>query len=63
MNKEKAEGTIDKAKGKGRKAWGDASGDEQSQAEGQRDEAKGKGKDAWGDAKDKAGDLKDKVDK
>ncbi len=60
-DRDRIEGTVDEAKGRGKQAWGDLAGDEETRTEGQTDEAKGKAQQAWGDAKETAGDLKDKV--
>lgn len=61
VDRDKMEGTLDEAKGKGQQAWGEATDDQESQGKGQANEAKGKGQQVLGDAKDKAKDLKDKV--
>jgi uncharacterized protein YjbJ (UPF0337 family) len=58
--RDRAEGALDEAKGRGKQAWGDATDDEQTHDEGQVDEAKGKAKQAWSEVKEKAGDLKDR---
>jgi uncharacterized protein YjbJ (UPF0337 family) len=59
--RDRLEGTIDEGKGKLKQAWGDATGDPQTQGEGLVDEAKGQAKQAQGDLKDAAGNLKDAV--
>jgi uncharacterized protein YjbJ (UPF0337 family) len=59
--RDRVEGTVEKMKGRGKQAWGDLTGDEETRAEGQVDEAKGKAKQAWADAKEKARDLKEEV--
>jgi uncharacterized protein YjbJ (UPF0337 family) len=59
--RERGEGALDEAKGRGKQAWGELTDNEQSQDEGQVDETKGKAKQAWSDVKEKAGDLKDQV--
>ena len=61
--RDRAEGTVDELKGKGKQAWGDVTGDDQTKAEGKVDEAKGNIKQAWGDIKDKAEDLKEDIDR
>lgn len=61
--RDRAEGTIDEMKGKGKQAWGDATGDDRTKAEGMLDEAKGNIQRGIGDLKDKAEDLKDDVDR
>ena len=61
--RDRAEGTVDELKGKGKQAWGDVTGDDSTKAEGMVDEAKGNIKQAWGDLKDKAEDLKEDVEK
>jgi uncharacterized protein YjbJ (UPF0337 family) len=58
---DKVTGYYDEAKGKGKDAWGNATGDAETQAEGQRDQAKGKVEQGMGKAKDLMGDAKDKV--
>ena len=60
-NRDRLEGTLDEAKGRGKQAWGDVAGDEETQTEGQGDELKGRGQQALGDVKDQAKDLKEKV--
>ncbi|MGH2617857.1 MAG: CsbD family protein [Thermomicrobiales bacterium] len=61
--RDRAEGTVEELKGKGKQAWGDMTDDERMKAEGMVDEAKGKAQQAWGDLKDKAEDLKEEVDR
>jgi len=58
---DRAKGTIDELKGRGKAAWGNVTGDQQMEAEGNADQIKGKVERGMGDLKDKAEDLKDKV--
>ena len=62
-SRDRAEGTFDEVKGKGKQAWGDLTDNEQMQGEGQIDELKGKGEQAVGDLKDTAGDMKDTLER
>lgn len=59
--KDKVEGQVDKAKGRGKEAVGNVTGDDQKQAEGQVDKTKGGAKETLGDAKEKARDLKESL--
>jgi uncharacterized protein YjbJ (UPF0337 family) len=59
--KDKVTGTFDEAKGKGKEAWGNATGDAQTEAEGKGDQAQGKVEQGVGKVKDMMGDAKDKV--
>ena len=61
--RDRAEGTVEEFKGKGKQALGDMTDDERLKAEGMGDEMKGKAQQAWGDIKDKAEDLKEDIDK
>ena len=61
QHRDRIEGTVDQAQGRGKQAVGDLTGDEQTRSEGQTDELKGKGKQTLADAKEKVGDLKDKL--
>jgi uncharacterized protein YjbJ (UPF0337 family) len=61
--RDRAEGTLEEMKGKGKQAWGDLTDDEGTKTEGMLDEAKGKGQQALGDLKDKAEDIKDDIDR
>lgn len=61
--RDRAEGTIEEMKGKGKQAWGDLTDDERTKAEGMLDEAKGKGQQALGDLKDEADKLKDDIER
>ncbi len=40
-HRDRIEGTTDEAKGRGKQAWGDVAGDEETRTEGQGDELKG----------------------
>ncbi len=53
MNKEKASGKLDEAKGKVKEKVGEATNDPDTQAEGLKDQVKGNVKQAYGDAKEK----------
>jgi uncharacterized protein YjbJ (UPF0337 family) len=55
---DRAKGTIDELKGRGKSAWGNVTGDQQMQAEGEADKLKGKVERGIGDLKDKAEDFK-----
>jgi len=61
--RDRAEGTIDEMKGRGKQALGNLTGDDRTKAEGMMDEAKGKAEQALGDLKDKAEDAKDDIDR
>ena len=61
--RDRAEGTIDEMKGRGKQALGNLTGDDRTKAEGMMDEAKGKAEQALGDLKDKAEDVKDDVER
>jgi uncharacterized protein YjbJ (UPF0337 family) len=61
--RDRAEGTIDEMKGRGKQAVGDLTGDDRTKAEGMMDEAKGKAQQTWGDIKDEADKLKDDVER
>ena len=61
--RDRAEGTVDEMKGKGKQAWGDLTDDNQTKGEGMVDEGKGKAQGLLGDLKDKADDLKDDVER
>ena len=58
-NQDRAEGTVDEAKGKVKEGFGDLTGDKQSKGEGMMDQAVGKVKQSVGDAKDKVSDAMD----
>ena len=60
---DRAHGTVDEMKGKGKQAWGDLTDDNQTKGEGMLDEGKGKAQGLLGDLKDKADDLKDDVER
>jgi uncharacterized protein YjbJ (UPF0337 family) len=60
--RDRAEGTVDEAKGKAKQAWGDLTGDERLKSEGMADEVKGQAKQAWGNVKDTVEDLKRDVE-
>ena len=61
--RDRAEGTVEEAKGHMKQAWGDMTDDERTKAEGMMDEAKGKAKQAWGDMKDAAGEVKEDIER
>lgn len=52
MDKDRAEGAMDKAKGSVKQGIGDVTGDEKMKAEGAADKAKGKAKNVIGGVKD-----------
>jgi uncharacterized protein YjbJ (UPF0337 family) len=58
---DRIEGSIDEVKGKAKQAAGDITGDSSTRAEGKADEAKGKAERAAAEVKDRADDLKDKI--
>ncbi|MGH2535489.1 MAG: CsbD family protein [Thermomicrobiales bacterium] len=59
--RDRTEGKTDEIKGRGKQAWGDVTGDEETKSEGEMDEATGKFKQGMADAKDKLDDAKDKI--
>ena len=59
--RDRIEGTVDEATGRGKSAFGELTGDEQTQAEGTADRAEGKGQGALGQAKEAVGDAADKA--
>jgi uncharacterized protein YjbJ (UPF0337 family) len=59
--KDKAKGTVDELKGRGKSALGDLTGDRQMEAEGKGDQLKGKVERGIGDLKDKAEEVKDNI--
>ena len=54
---EQAKGKLDEAKGRGKQAQGDLTGDDKKKGEGMLDEAKGKARQAAEHVKDAAHDL------
>jgi uncharacterized protein YjbJ (UPF0337 family) len=52
-------GKIDKAKGKAKEKWGEATDDRSKQGEGKLDQAKGEAKEKFEDVKDKFKDDED----
>ncbi|MEM9999032.1 MAG: CsbD family protein [Bacteroidota bacterium] len=58
-NKQKAEGTLDEAKGKVKQAVGDLTGNRDLHAEGQAEEASGRVKQALADGRKAVKDLVD----
>jgi uncharacterized protein YjbJ (UPF0337 family) len=54
---DKTSGTADQIKGKAQEAWGDITGDEDTQAQGQANQAKGNVEKGVGDLKDAANDF------
>ena len=56
-SRDRIEGTLDDAKGRGKSAWGDLTGDEGTQAEGEVDQAKGGLKQGLANVKDKVDDA------
>lgn len=59
--KDKVEGKVDELGGKVKSTVGKLTGDDKTEAEGKMDEAAGKIKQGVADAKEKVGDLVDKV--
>lgn len=59
--RDRIEGVVDEAKGRGKSTWGEATGDEDKQAEGEADQLSGKIKQGIADAKDKVDDAVKKV--
>src|SRR5687768_2474820 len=59
--KDRFEGNMDEGKGKIKEAYGQMTGDRDTEAEGQADQAEGQVKQGMADVKDKMNDLKDKV--
>ena len=55
--RDRIEGTLDDASGRGKSAFGELSGDEQTQAEGEQDQAKGNLKQGVADVKGKVDDA------
>ena len=55
--RDRIEGTLDDATGRGKSAFGELTGDEQTQAEGEMDQAKGGLKQGMADVKDKVDDA------
>jgi uncharacterized protein YjbJ (UPF0337 family) len=51
-DKERAKGTAEEYKGKGKQAYGSVADDKEAEASGKADEAKGKGRQAASDAKE-----------
>lgn len=58
-DRDRAEGGVDRLKGKAKTAGGRATGDRDLEAEGRKDQAKGSGKQALGKAKEAGRDLKE----
>jgi uncharacterized protein YjbJ (UPF0337 family) len=54
--RQKAEGTADKIKGRAKEAWGAVTGDNKKKAEGQGDQLKGGAKETMGDVRGKIRD-------
>jgi uncharacterized protein YjbJ (UPF0337 family) len=59
--RDRIEGSVDDAKGRGKAAWGNVTDDEDKQAEGQLDQTKGEAKQGMADVKDKVDDVVKKV--
>ena len=60
-DRDRAEGGVDRLKGKAKKAGGELTGDRDLEAEGKKDQAKGAGKEAFGKAKDAGEKAKEGV--
>ncbi len=61
QSRDRIEGNVDELKGRGKSAFGELTGDEQTQAEGETDQASGKLKQGMADVKDKVDDAVKKV--
>ncbi len=61
QSRDRIEGNLDEVKGRGKSAFGELTGDAQTQSEGEADQASGKLKQGMADVKDKADDLVKKV--
>ena len=61
QTRDRIEGTVDETTGRGKSAFGELTGDEQTQAEGQTDQATGNFKQGLADVKDKVDDAVKKV--
>jgi uncharacterized protein YjbJ (UPF0337 family) len=59
--RDRIEGKADEITGRGKTAFGDLTGDEQTRAEGDAQETQGHLQQATGDVKDAVGDAKDKL--
>ena len=62
MDKDRIEGTLKETGGKAKEAWGDATGDEETEAEGEADQVEGNVQNTWGEGKDAARDAFDDDD-
>ena len=62
VSRDRIEGTVDEGVGRAKSAFGDFTGDEQTQAEGDAQELSGHAKQGLANVKDALGDAKDKVD-
>jgi uncharacterized protein YjbJ (UPF0337 family) len=60
-DKDRVEGTVDKATGSVKETVGKATGNEQAQAEGTFDKVKGEVKEGMADARDKVDEMVDKI--
>ncbi len=58
-DRDRAEGGVDRLKGKAKEAGGEFTGDRDLEAEGKKDQAKGSGKQALGKAKDAGEKVKE----
>ena len=61
QSRDRIEGNVDEMKGRGKSAFGELTGDEQTQSEGEADQASGKVKQGMADVKDKVDDVVKKV--
>ena len=59
--RDRIEGTVDDAKGRGKSVLGEVTNDDKMKAEGEGDQLMGKVKQGLADVKDKVGDAVDKV--
>ncbi len=61
QSRDRIEGSVDDVKGRGKSAFGELTGNEQTQSEGEADQASGKLKQGMADVKDKVDDVVKKV--
>ena len=61
QSRDRIEGKVDELTGRGKSAWGELSGDEETQAEGDADQLGGQAQQGLADVKDKVDDAVKKV--
>ena len=59
--RDRIEGIVDEAKGRGKSAWGELTDDDEKRAEGDLDKAKGGVKQGMADVKNKIDDVAKKI--